>query len=361
MKNHTPRGWASAAQFSAHDLVQRTLAQHGLAVNPVVEALGKAPDQHRPKNLVKDILARLRPNAGETAPQSPQPGNANFFEDQFTCVAGSRQYMIYLPQSAPKVPSGLIVMLHGCTQNPRDFAAGTQMNELAEQHGFIVVYPHQSRGENAQSCWNWFRRGDQRRDMGEPAILAGLAQTVAAKHGIPETKIYAAGLSAGAAMAVILGETYPDVFAAIGAHSGLPAGSAKDVPSAFAAMAGNGVRASTGSGAGVRSIVLHGTADATVHPGNSQQIVQRLLDQGPRQTIQTEERGQARGRGYCRTVTIDSTGAALVEHWEVEGLGHAWSGGSACGSYTDAQGPDASAEMVRFFLGKTRSAVCDKP
>ena len=117
-------------------------------------------------------------------------------------------------------------------------------------------------------------------------------------------------------------------------------------------MAGNGLRLPAQPGAvGVRSIVLHGTADATVHPGNGQQIVRHLLDRAPHQTLQTEERGQAGGLGYCRTVTTDSAGVVLVEHWEIDGLGHAWSAGSASGSYTDAQGPDASAELVRFFLG----------
>ena len=352
MKTYLPRGWTSAAPFSAHDLVQRTLAQHGLTEAPVAGASATGPHQHRPDNLVQDILARLRPHLGKTGAAPVQPDDADFLDDQFACAAGSRRYLTYLPKSALHSPKGMIVMLHGCTQTPRDFAAGTRMNELAEQHGFIVVYPHQSRGENAQSCWNWFRRGDQRRDMGEPAILAGLAQTVAAKHGVPEGNIFVAGLSAGAAMAVILGETYPDVFAAIGAHSGLPAGAAKDVPSAFAAMAGHGASGLARSGgACVRSIVLHGNADVTVHPSNGQQIVLRLLDQGPRQTLQTQEHGEAGGRAYCRTVTTDSAGVVLVEQWEIEGLGHAWSGGSASGSYTDAQGPDASAEMVRFFLG----------
>ena len=351
MKTYSPRGWKSAVPFSAHDLVHRTLTQHGLVADPISGST-TAPPQHRPENLVQDILARLRPNLRKLRAEPAQPSGADFLDEQFSCAAGSRRYLTYLPKSAPDIPRGLIVMLHGCTQNPRDFAAGTRMNELAEQHGFIVVYPHQSRGENAQSCWNWFRRGDQRRDMGEPAILAGIAKSVAAKHGVPQDKIFVAGLSAGAAMAVILGETYPDVFAAIGAHSGLPAGSAKDVASAFAAMAGHGTVALARAGAtGVRSIVLHGTADATVHPINGQQIVQRQVEQGPRQTLQTEDRGQTGGRGYCRTVTTDGVGVALVEHWEIEGLGHAWSGGSASGSYTDAQGPDASAEMVRFFLG----------
>lgn len=334
---------------SAHDLVRRTLAQHGLATDPAIDGSATTGHPQAPEPYAfRDILNRLKPNARTAG--APKPKDADFLDDQFTCAAGSRRFLTFLPSVAALNPKGLIIMLHGCTQNPHDFAAGTKMNERAEEHGFVVVYPHQSRGENAQSCWNWFRRGDQRRDMGEPAILAGLAESVAARHGVPEGKIFVAGLSAGAAMAVILGETYPDVFAAVGAHSGLPAGSAKDVPSAFAAMAGKGTGSLAASGSAVRSIVFHGTADTTVHPDNGHQIVQRLVDHGPRETIQTANRGQVNGRAYSCKVTTNSAGVTLAEHWEIDGLGHAWSGGSANGSYADPAGPDASAEMVRFFL-----------
>ncbi|WP_240790352.1 PHB depolymerase family esterase [Rhodobacter sp. SY28-1] len=279
------------------------------------------------------------------------PDGASFTASNFSCTEGERRYLTYLPASVSDGLQGLVVMLHGCTQTPEDFAAGSRMNALAEQHRLLIVYPHQSRGENAQSCWNWFRRGDQMRDRGEPAILAGLAEQIAARHDVPSDKVFAAGLSAGGAMAAILGETYPEVFSAIGVHSGLPVGSAKDVPSAFAAMSGNPMpRASTQRAPAARAIVLHGTADSTVHPRNGHEIVAQALEAGPVQTLQTEDRGQAAGRSYTRNVTVDGAGIALVEHWEIDGLGHAWSGGSPDGSYTDSKGPDASAEIIRFFL-----------
>lgn len=323
----------------------RTLAQHGLV--PGGASTAPSPQAASP---FQQMMAGFRPQE-TTAPALALPEGARFSEDQFTCPAGSRRYRTYIPASAQSGATGMIVMLHGCTQTPEDFAADTGMNALADTHGFIVVYPHQSRGENAQSCWNWFRRGDQRRDQGEPAILAGLARKVAAEHCVPLGKTFVAGLSAGAAMAVILGETYPDVFAAVGAHSGLPGGAAKDVPSAFMAMAGNGGDPKPLAGTTpVPTIILHGTADTTVCPVNGEQIARRVLALGPRQTLQSENRGQAGGRVYRRTVTKDSAGAPLVEHWEIEGLGHAWSGGFARGSYTDAQGPDPSAAMVRFFF-----------
>lgn len=354
MKAFPSRLWSAAASrlraagtSSANDLVMRTLARHGLAPESAVDLASDPP----PAGSVRDMMARLRPTGGGSG-SAAIPEGAEFLEGQFACEAGSRRYRVYIPASAGSAATGMIVMLHGCTQTPEDFAVGTGMNDLAEKHGFIVIYPHQSRGENAQSCWNWFRRSDQRRGSGEPAILASLAQKLAADHRVPRNRIFVAGLSAGGAMAAILGETYPDVFSGVGAHSGLAAGSAKDVPSAFTAMAGNGSGAAPASGtAAVRTIILHGTSDSTVHPINGEQIAQRALAHGPRQTLQTEDRGQAGGRDYVRKVILDGGGASLVEHWEIEGLGHAWSGGCAKGSYTDERGPDASRAIVRFFFG----------
>lgn len=353
MKVFPSRGWSAAASrlratgtSSAHDLVMRTLARHGLAPGTTADLASDASQA----GAFPDMMANLRPMAGGSG-TATLPERARFLEGQFACEAGTRRYRAYIPASAGTGATGMIVMLHGCTQTPEDFAAGTGMNDLAEKYGFIVIYPHQSRGENAQSCWNWFRRGDQRRGHGEPAILAGLAQKLAADHAVQNDRIFAAGLSAGGAMAVILGETYPDVFAAVGVHSGLPAGAAKDVPSAFAAMAGNGSLAAAASGLPpVRTVILHGTADSTVHPVNGAQIAQRALALGPRQTLQTEECGQTGGRAYTRKVTLDDNGTVIVEQWEIEGLGHAWSGGSAQGSYTDARGPNASSILVRFFF-----------
>jgi poly(hydroxyalkanoate) depolymerase family esterase len=328
---------------AANDLVRRTLAQHGLM----------APDANAPPDTGFSVLSSGLPKFtspfGQTArPASPLPEGASFDAHSFTCAQGSRAYRVYVPASATEAATGLVVMLHGCTQDPEDFAAGTGMNALAETHGFVVLYPQQSRGENAQSCWNWFRWGDQRRDMGEPAILAGMTRKVAAEHGICADRTFAAGLSAGAAMAVIMGQTYSDVFAAVGAHSGLAYGSATDVMTAFAAMGGQGdVRVTAGKG--VPTIVFHGTADTTVHPSNGRRIVADAVAGGPRQTIETEAKGETAGRRFTREISRDVDGRTYLESWTVEGLGHAWSGGQSGGSYTDIQGPDASAEMIRFF------------
>ncbi|WCR10316.1 PHB depolymerase family esterase [Paracoccus stylophorae] len=343
---------------AANDLVQRTLAQHGLAPSTGQAETGEMPTMPAMPSL-DDMLARLggaRINAGAAAITLPE--GAEFRQDSFTCEAGTRSFRTYVPASAASGVTGVVVMLHGCTQTPEDFAAGTGMNALAERHGFVVVYPAQSRGDNAQSCWNWFSRGDQRRGQGEPAILAGLTARVCAEFGVGRQNTFVAGLSAGAAMAVILGETYDDVFAAVGAHSGLPRGAAKDVPSAFAAMAGNALDAHDlpAKAGSVRSIVFHGSADSTVHPSNGAAIARRALA-GTAESVQTTAKGETGGRRFTRVVSSDADGAARVEHWVIEGQGHAWSGGQAAGSYTDPAGPDASAEMIRFFFDNTDKAL----
>lgn len=341
-----------AARLSAaNDLVRRTLAQHGLMA-PDGQGATAQPAAMPSLQAALDKYLRLAGAAADLP--VPMPDGASFEADTFACTAGERRYRTYVPASVSGSgrATGVVVMLHGCTQTPEDFAAGTGMNALADTHGFVVVYPAQSRGDNAQSCWNWFSCRDQRRGRGEPAILAALAQHVCADYGVARDRTFVAGLSAGAAMAVILGETYPDVFAAVGAHSGLPAGSAKDVASAFAAMAGNAVTAAAPAKATqrVRTIVFHGTQDSTVHPSNSDAIVRRARDAHAPTSVQTTTQGDAGGRGFTRVVSSDLDGAMLVEHWTVQGQGHAWSGGQPAGSYTDRSGPDASAEMIRFFL-----------
>ena len=335
---------------SANDLVQRTLAQHGLSAgsNP---NLGGVTQPSMPS--MDTMLAGLRlPGGNPTAPTVPLPDGAEFRSDRFTGASGSRNFRTYVPSNASDGVSGVVVMLHGCTQTPEDFAIGTGMNALAEEHRFVVVYPEQSRGDNAQSCWNWFSKGDQRRDRGEPEILAGMTRKVMTEFDVTPSRTFVAGLSAGAAMAVILGKTYPDVFAAIGAHSGLPFGAARDVPSAFAAMAGNSQTPTRPdrNGNAVPSIVFHGSADTTVHPSNGERIARDVTDRGADQTIETVSQNDISGRSVTRTINRRTDGAVQLEHWVIEGLGHAWSGGQPGGSYTDAKGPDASAEMVRFFF-----------
>jgi len=340
-------GKLRAARLSAaSDLVERTLSAHGLQTHA-------HPQPQPPQQTMSSLLAALTPmHAPSAAPTGPLPSGAAFRSEQFSSKVGSRSYRVYVPSTVAQGVTGVVVMLHGCTQTPEDFAIGTSMNTLAEKHGFVVVYPHQSRGDNAQSCWNWFSRGDQRRDRGEPAILAGLTRDVMAEFDVPPQRTFAAGLSAGAAMAVILGQTYPDIFAAIGAHSGLPFGAAKDVPSAFAAMAGNALNspAPLPHSNAVRTIVFHGTTDSVVHPSNGDRIQQDALHRTMGQTIETKEENTVSNRRVIRSIASHPDGITAVEHWHIEGLGHAWSGGDAKGSYTDASGPDASAEMIRFFF-----------
>ena len=249
----------------------------------------------------------------------------------------------------------LVVMLHGCTQDPDDFAAGTRMNALSDKHACVVVYPAQRSSANPAKCWNWFRADNQRRDQGEPAIIAGITREVIRAHRIDERQVFVAGLSAGASMSVVMAATYPELYAAVGAHSGLPYRSAQNILSAFTVMR-NGASDLQGLGTlGLPIIVFHGDHDQTVNPCNSEQIISQWL--GSRQeSVQSSagapETGESNGRAYVRTEYHDAGGRVFAEHWVIKNLGHAWSGGSPKGSYTDSTGPDASQEMLRFFLGR---------
>ncbi len=324
--------------------------------------------------LHEEWTARLRERLGswrgptawsDTVPdRSPEvvPEGARFIHGAYTNHAGTRSYKLYIPSGYRGQPVPLVVMLHGCTQDPDDFSAGTRMNELAEEQVFLVAYPAQSPAANQSKCWNWFQAGDQQRDRGEPSIIAGLTRQIVANHSVDARRIYVAGLSAGGAMAVTLGMTYPDLYAAVGVHSGLPHGVAQDLPSAFAAMRsgkGDGTRRCRGGTAGVPAIVFHGDRDTTVHPCNGDEVIAQCAPthagreatpadgRTPRVSV---ERGQVpQGHAYTRTIYHDSEGNPLVEQWLVHGAGHAWSGGSPRGSYTDPKGPDATLEMLRFF------------
>jgi poly(hydroxyalkanoate) depolymerase family esterase len=294
------------------------------------------------------------------------PEGGRFLEQSFTGPAGDRAYKLYVPSGYTGQEVPLIVMLHGCTQNPDDFAAGTSMNELAEQHTFLVAYPAQAQNANMQKCWNWFRASDQQRGQGEPAIIAGITRQIADEYHVGDGRVYVAGMSAGGAMAAIMGAAYPDLYAAVGVHSGLAPGAAQDLASALSAMqrggASNGHQGASpgGSEASVPVIVFHGDRDTTVHPRNAEQLLAyyRTADGTPGGRDAAGKpvppvavrKGQVPdGHAYTRATQRDADGRPIMEQWTVHGLGHAWSGGSGAGSYTDAKGPDASAEMVRFF------------
>jgi poly(hydroxyalkanoate) depolymerase family esterase len=280
----------------------------------------------------------------------PLPPGAQFVDGVYSGATGTRHYKLYIPAGYHGQPLPLVVMLHGCTQDPDDFAAGTRMNELAEEQGCLVVYPAQSQQANQQRCWNWFNALDQQRGQGEPAIIAGIAQQVAAQYAVRPGQVYVAGMSAGGAMAVIAGTLYPDVFAAVGVHSGLPYASAKDLPSALQAMKqGAAAKNAAGNAASRPIIVFHGDRDHTVHPRNGEQVIAQQLHRHRDAQAQRDGGSVPDGHRYTRTTHRHADGTPLGEHWVVHGAGHAWSGGSADGSYTDTRGPDASREMLRFF------------
>ncbi|MBR0664432.1 PHB depolymerase family esterase [Roseomonas hellenica] len=294
----------------------------------------------------------------------PMPDGAEFLAGSHSGDAGSRSYKLYIPSTYRGAAGPLIVMLHGCTQSPDDFAVGTRMNALAEEHACLIAYPSQTQAANPQRCWNWFSPGDQQRDRGEPALIAGITRQVMRDYTVDPGRVYVAGLSAGGAAAAIMARAYPDLYAAVGVHSGLACGAARDMPSAFAAMR-NGAPAPGQSGhegtAGGRvrrtvpTIVFHADRDATVHPRNGEQVIDQAGASG---SLRPEvQRGQVPGgHAYTRTLYANGAGEVVLEHWLIHGGAHAWSGGSAAGSYTDPRGPDASREMLRFFLAHPHGA-----
>jgi poly(hydroxyalkanoate) depolymerase family esterase len=308
------------------------------------------------------------PKEGETDP-AVVPTGGRFVERSYTNQTGTRSYKLYTPSGYIGQEVPLVVMLHGCTQSPNDIAAGTQMNRLAEENIFLVAYPAQAQGANMNKCWNWFKTSDQQRGRGEPSLVAGITRQVIDEYNVADGRVYVVGMSAGGAMAAIMAEAYPDLYAAVGIHSGLAPGAAHDMPSAFAAMHQGGpaiprrvVPIATPTGESARivpAIVFHGDRDRTVHPRNADRLLEHYCPAkltGSREEASgstprgTVRQGQvAGGHAYTRATYRDVGGRAIAERWTVHGLGHAWSGGSSSGSYTDPRGPDASAEMVRFF------------
>ena len=276
----------------------------------------------------------------------PKSHQGEFADGTHTHATLTRRYKLYAPPGPVDKSLPLVVMLHGCTQNPDDFAAGTGMNELAKSQGFYVLYPEQPANANPQRCWNWFKHNHQSRGRGEAALLASMTLAVIQQHGIDSRRVYIAGLSAGGAMAAIVAAAYPEIFAAVGVHSGLAVGAAGNVAEALAAMKSGAtdIKLASSSSA-VPTIVFHGDQDRTVHPRNGQQVI-AAFEAGSEKSV--EQGRSTQGQAFTRTCHRQND-VKFAELWVLHGAGHAWSGGSAKGSYTDPSGPDASSEMLRFF------------
>jgi poly(hydroxyalkanoate) depolymerase family esterase len=332
----------------ATEAIQRAL-RGGAEPQPAPAA---APAPSMADADVIDIEARVIETERETSMPPEPDGVDQWTRGTFTHQGRTLDFMLFVPArpaGQPATPRPLVVMLHGCTQDAADFAAGTRMNAHARACGAMVLYPEQVQRANAQKCWNWFKTQHQQRGRGEPALLAALTLHIAEQQYADRARIYVAGLSAGGAMAHVLGRCYPDVYAAVGVHSGLPHGAAHDMMSALTAMRAGSPASPSDPAPDPASvsppvIVFHGDADATVHASNGTAILAGA------QPSEAAEGQSPAGQRYTRTTYAAAPGQGDAEHWRLHGAGHAWSGGSAQGSYTAPGGIDASGEMIRFFL-----------
>jgi len=328
-----------------------------------------AATQSRPGAAGDRLRERWKPAGGadSTGPtdQGVDATGGRFLDDR---ARGGLRFKVYLPSGFTGAPLPLVVMLHGGTQGTDDFAAGTRMNAMAEREGFLVVYPEQSTRANSMKYWNWFEGDNQRRGGGEAAVIAGITADVMRQYSVDPGRVYVAGFSAGGAMAAVMAATYPDVYAAAGVHSGLAYGGAHDVASAFTAMRQGPARDVRLSGAAIPLIVFHGDRDQTVDHVNGDRLVDQWRSAGAggaggavRAAPSVHRAPVPGGRSYTRSTYLDARGDSVMEQWVVHGAGHAWSGGGADSSYTDPLGPDASAEMARFFRDHRREAGARLP
>jgi poly(hydroxyalkanoate) depolymerase family esterase len=359
------QAWAGpqTAQRTMHDInppfvAPSEFATHGASqdASGILEKLKRSFRKHFPGAMpdVTDVE-----DGDVIVEEESRVGRGRFISGSCTNASGTRKYKLYIPSAyrgheGEAVP--LVVMLHGCKQNPDDFAAGTRMNDMAEDSNCLVVYPAQAKNANGSNCWNWFQAKDQQREKGEPSLIADIVRQVAGTYHVDPKRVYIAGLSAGGAMATLVGNAYPDLFAAVGIHSGLPCGSAHDIPSAFAVMkSGAPPKNHSSSRSGIPVIMFHGDADQTVHPRNGEHAFAQCLNaEAAGYGSTTQKDSVPGGRTYTRTVQHGPDGKVIAEKWIIHGSGHAWSGGSRKGSYTDPKGPNASREMLRFFYTHAR-------
>lgn len=282
------------------------------------------------------------------------PTGGRSLHGRYTHGAEARDYALYVPADTDGAPRPLLLMLHGCQQDAADIARLTRLNQLADALGFMVLYPTQSRTANATGCWNWFLPEHQRPDQGEAALLTALTCEIAARHGADPRRLYVAGLSAGGAMALVLAAIHPELFAAVGVHSGLPYGLARDQVSALTLMhqgpASVGGRIPVLSETGVPVIVFQGDADLRVNPINASWIIEQVLSANDEPRIERETGRAPGGLEYTRSRYLDRNGAIRAELWMVQGGGHGWFGGDPAAAFAEPKGPEAAREMVRFLL-----------
>ena len=337
---------------------------------PFLAFLPALPPKPRRRVAALTALSRVPvstpgPRTAAKRPVAKRRTSGRWLRSTYTGPAGSRSYDVYLPaghRRTARVP--LVVLLHGCNQASEEFVAATRFTALADRHGFVIVAPRQTRGYQPGGCWRWYESAHQARGTGEPAILAGIVAKVLAEPSrwrIDRSRVYAAGISAGGAMALILAATYPEVFAAVGVHSAPAYRSATSGGRALGAMRGRGAVVTPLAGARMAPlIVFQGTGDRVVHARSGTLVAEQWLaydaarSAGPGDPHRiTRSRAAARrsadGRRYTVTRWYSARGRKQLEYWRVEGLGHAWSGGLADGSYSDSRGPRASTAMWQFF------------
>jgi poly(hydroxyalkanoate) depolymerase family esterase len=290
---------------------------------------------------------------------APPPQLASFVAGSYANSHGSRRYKLFIPSGDAAQSLPLLVMLHGCLQDPDDFALGTRMNAIAEEQRIFVLYPAQSESANQTRCWNWFNAANQGRDQGEPSIIAGMTREVIGSNNVDARRVYIAGMSAGGAMAAIMAATYSDLYAAVGIHSGVPFGAAQNLLAAVAAMKDGSATGTRLPSKSIPLIVFHGDQDSMVNARNGEQLVSQWLAGNAAdgtQDTSTAQPSEGNGRAFTRTRYRDGAGHAVAENWLVHAAGHAWSGGGSAGSFADASGPDASREMLRFFSNAALAA-----
>ena len=386
---------ATATQPQRHAAAAWRRHSHGAGATDVEDAvliepdLPRKPPQSQHPGALKTVRATLAALSGMTAApvgtdtaRTPSPGPihakrptapeqpGSFGRVTLVHEGVSHSYHLYVPTGAASGEAmPVVLMLHGCTQNPEDFATGTGMNQAAGLAGALVVYPAQPNHANPKACWNWFTPEHQQRERGEPGLLVAMLRDVMARHPVDPRRVYVAGLSAGGAMAALLAREYPELFAAVGVHSGLPAGAAHNMMGALSAMK-SGAKGLAREAPAARPrdlpalIVFHGDADRTVSPRNSTQLIEAAVKQQGAVQRDAHPGQSAAGQRYTRTVfrTPDagepSGGcAARIEQWTLHGAGHAWSGGASAGSHTDPRGVSATQEMLRFFLANPQHAA----